>query len=141
MAFEVGRSSGRRPRPSMNVTPLVDVVLVLLIIFMIVTPMLTKKFWVHVPVKEEPSAPPPDTSQVPIVLTLRADGGLRLNQEPIAASELPRRLERVFAARADRTIFFNAEPGATYGRAVEAMDPARSGGALTIATLTKRTGT
>jgi biopolymer transport protein ExbD/biopolymer transport protein TolR len=125
----------------MNVTPLVDVVLVLLIIFMIVTPMLTKKFWVHVPVKEEPATPPPDTSQVPLVLTLGADGGLRLNQEPIAPSELPRRLERAFAPRADRTIFFDAEPGATYGRAVQAMDLARSGGALTIATLTKRPGT
>jgi biopolymer transport protein TolR len=139
MAFEVGAAGGRRPRPSMNVTPLVDVVLVLLIIFMVVTPLLTKKFWVHVPVKDDPAAElPPPTAQVPVVLTLAADGSLRLNQEPIQQADLAPRLERVFAARSDRTLFFDAEPGASYGRAVEAMDVARGGGALTIAVLTKR---
>jgi biopolymer transport protein ExbD/biopolymer transport protein TolR len=137
MAFEVGAGGGRRPRPSMNVTPLVDVVLVLLIIFMIVTPLLTKKFWVHVPVKEEQAEAPPPSPQVPVVLTLGADGSLRLNQERVEPAELGRRLERVFAARADRTLFFDAEPGASYGRAVEAMDIARGGGAFTIAVLTK----
>ena len=137
MAFEVGGAGGRRPRPSMNVTPLVDVVLVLLIIFMIVTPMLTRTFWVHVPVKDD-SAPPAPASAAPVqvVLVLAADGSLRLNQERIEPAELPRRLARVFAARADRTLFFDAERGASYGRAVEAMDLARSGGALTIAVLT-----
>ncbi len=138
MAFEVGAGSGRRPRPSMNVTPLVDVVLVLLIIFMIVTPLLTKKFWVDVPVKDEPADARSSPPQVPVVLTLGADGSLRLNQERIEPAELGRRLERVFAARSDRTLFFDAEPGANYGRAVEAMDVARGGGALTIAVLTKR---
>jgi biopolymer transport protein TolR len=139
MAFEVAAGKGRRPRPSMNVTPLVDVVLVLLIIFMIVTPLLTKRFWVHVPVKDDPAEPPPpDPSHVPVVLTLRSDGSLSLNQEAIGAAELGRRLERVFAARGDRTLFFDAEPGARYGRAVEVMDLARGGGALTIAVLTKR---
>lgn len=137
MAFEVGAGGGRRPRPSMNVTPLVDVVLVLLIIFMIVTPLLTKKFWVHVPVKEEQADAPPPGAQVPVVLTLAADGSLRLNQERIEPGELGRRLERVFAARSDRTLFFDAEPGARYGQAVEAMDLARGGGAFTIAVLTK----
>jgi biopolymer transport protein ExbD/biopolymer transport protein TolR len=118
----------------MNVTPLVDVVLVLLIIFMIVTPMLTRTFWVHVPVKDDPA--PASAAPVQVVLVLAADGSLRLNQERIEPAELPRRLERVFAARSDRTLFFDAEPGASYGRAVEAMDLARSGGALTIAVLT-----
>jgi biopolymer transport protein ExbD/biopolymer transport protein TolR len=125
----------------MNVTPLVDVVLVLLIIFMIVTPMLTRKFWVHVPVKDEPAEPAPPGATVPIVLTLAADGSLRLNQERVEAADLRARLERVFAARSDRTLFFDAEAGASHGRAVEAMDLARSGGALTIAVLTARPGT
>lgn len=139
MAFEVGAKRGRRPAPSMNVTPLVDVVLVLLIIFMVVTPLLTRKFWVHVPVKDDPAAPPPPAAaQVPVVLTLGADGSLRINQERIEPDELRGRLERVLAARADRTLFFDAEPGASYGPAVEAMDLARGAGAFTIAVLTRR---
>jgi biopolymer transport protein ExbD/biopolymer transport protein TolR len=139
MAFEVGSGGDRRSRPAMNVTPLVDVVLVLLIIFMIVTPLLTKRFWVHVPAKDDPAAaPPPISPQVPVVLTLAADGSLRLNQERIEPADLAPRLGRVFAARSDRTLFFDAERGASYGRAVETMDVARGGGALTIAVFTKR---
>jgi biopolymer transport protein ExbD/biopolymer transport protein TolR len=135
MAFDVHRGKPRR-RPQMNVTPLVDVVLVLLIIFMVVTPMLTRKFWVNVPVKEEaPSPQPPST--VPLVLRLSADGGLRLNQEEISEADLPERLPRVFAARTDRVLFFDADEKAPFGKAVEVMDAARGAGALTIAVLTQ----
>jgi len=121
----------------MNVTPLVDVVLVLLIIFMVVTPMMTRRFWVNVPVKEEHPAPPPPGAPVPLVLRVDAKGLLTLNQEALPPERLPGRLERVFAARADRTLFFDADDGAPYGRAVEALDLARAGGALTIAVLTR----
>jgi biopolymer transport protein ExbD/biopolymer transport protein TolR len=72
-----------------------------------------------------------------VVLTLARDGTLSLNREPIAPGDLQRRLERVFAARTDRTLFFDAEPGTRYGAAVEAMDLARGGGAFTIAVLTR----
>ncbi len=135
MAFELGGSQRRR-RPQMNVTPLVDVVLVLLIIFMVVTPMMTRKFWVHVPVKEDAAPPPPPGAPVPLVLRLEQGGKLLLNQEEVAPDALRARLERVFAARTDRVLFFDADERAGYGRAVEVMDLARAGGALTIAVLT-----
>jgi biopolymer transport protein ExbD len=137
MAFDLASSGKRQRRPQMNVTPLVDVVLVLLIIFMVVTPMMTRRFWVDVPVKEEQPAPPPPGAPVQLVLRLARDGTLRLNQEEIAAAELKGRLERVFGARSDRVLFFDADPKAPYGRAVEAMDLARGGGALTIAVITR----
>lgn len=135
MALVLGGGKRKR-RPQMNVTPLVDVVLVLLIIFMVVTPMMTRKFWIHVPVKEDAAPPPPPGTPVPLVLRLEQGGKLLLNQEEVAADALKPRLERVFAARTDRVLFFDADEKAGYGRAVEVMDLARAGGALTIAVLT-----
>ena len=78
MAMNVG-GSGSKVAPVMNVTPLVDVVLVLLIIFMVVTPLLTKKFWLNVPKKNEKTEqqPPPD-NQKPVVLTYHTDGTIKL---------------------------------------------------------------
>ena len=137
MAMNVG-SSSNKIAPLMNVTPLVDVVLVLLIIFMVVTPLLTKKFWLNVPKKNEKTEqqPPPD-NQKPVVLTYRADGTIRLNSEPVERADLVDRITRVLAARGDSVIFFDAESEADYGGAVAVMDLARGGGAATIAVLTE----
>ena len=78
-----GKKKGRAA-PEMNVTPLVDVVLVLLIIFMVVTPLMHAHFWIHVPAKsEEVDEPPaqPDPSDAPIVVTVQATGELRINRD------------------------------------------------------------
>jgi biopolymer transport protein TolR len=137
MAMNVGASSSK-VSPTMNVTPLVDVVLVLLIIFMVVTPLLTKKFWLNVPKKNEKTEqqPPPD-NQKPVVLTYHKDGTIKINSEPVRREELVDRIGRVLAARADNVVFFDAESDADYGEAVSVMDLARGGGAATIAVLTE----
>ncbi len=133
-----GKKKGQST-PEMNVTPLVDVVLVLLIIFMVVTPLVHAHFWVHVPAKptdpqEERSHDPDDA---PIVVTVLADGRIRINRDVVSDTELPVRLRRALAARADRRIFFDAEDGARYARAVEALDIARGAGAAHIAVTTE----
>src|SRR5262245_23133848 len=123
----------------MNVTPLVDVVLVLLIIFMVITPMMVKQFWLHVPKAEAADTEPPAADdQVPVVLSLHRDGSRWINNDPVVASELPVRLERIFAARRDHVLFFDAEDDVPYGAAMEAMDLARGGGASHIAVLTEK---
>ncbi len=141
MAFEVAAARPgheSRARPDMNVTPLVDVVLVLLIIFMVITPMLSKQFWVHVPAEPDPEAtPPPSAADGPVVLSVAADGAIRINRDAVALDELESRLRRVLAARGDRTIFFDAASEAPYGRAVEVLDHARGAGATTIAVSTE----
>jgi biopolymer transport protein ExbD len=137
MAFDLGAGRGG-VRPSMNVTPLVDVVLVLLIIFMVVTPMLTKQLWRHVPPKRDDAdqRPPPSPDALsPIVLTLGADGQPRVNGEAIARSELPQRLRRMLNARADKVVFFDASDAVAYGDAVTLMDEVRGGGVDAIAVL------
>lgn len=126
-------------KPAMNVTPLVDVVLVLLIIFMIITPLMTKQFYVHLPKQEEKEVETPsDPGDRPLILSIDEKGELRLNDDPADAKTLAARLRRVFAARNDHVLFFDAHDEAPYGQAVEALDKAREGGAVTIAILTRR---
>ena len=139
MAMNVGPASGKGPTPAMNVTPLVDVVLVLLIIFMVMTPLLSKKFWVHTPKQEKQEVEKHDLvtdPQPPLVLRMAADNAVSVNGVAVAAEELPGRLRRMFAAREDHILFFDAADEASYGVAVEVMDKAREGGAVTIAALT-----
>jgi biopolymer transport protein ExbD/biopolymer transport protein TolR len=129
---------GKLPPPVMNVTPLVDVVLVLLIIFIVITPQLTKKFWVHIPkqqkeeVKKEELAQDPSP---PLVLRVGGDSSIQVNGVAVTLPELADRLKRMFAARDDHILFFDAADDAEYGFAVEVMDRARAGGAVTIAAL------
>ena len=125
--------------PQMNVTPLVDVVLVLLIIFMVITPLLSKNFWVHIP-KQEKEEVTRDELQAdptpPLVLHVGAGRSIQVNGTSVEFGELSERLRRMFAAREDHVLFFDAADDAEYGFAVEVMDQARAGGAVTIATLT-----
>ncbi len=145
MAFDLGQKGPKgpkngkfgRPRPNMNVTPLVDVVLVLLIIFMVITPLLAKQFWVHLPnkVEKEPAHDTPDKDKS-IVVSVTRNGEIRINREVVPRTGFSEKLRRVLAAREQRTIFFDAEDDAEFGSAVEALDLARAGGAATIAVLT-----
>jgi len=139
----MGLSTGKKSdvAPVMNVTPLVDVVLVLLIIFMVVTPLLSKQFWLHLPKKDDTiQAPPPADAEKPVVLSVDTKGAIRINQTEVSKAELKDRLTRVFAARTDNVLYFDAAEDAPYGVTVEVMDIARRGGAKTIAILTKKPG-
>ena len=139
MAMNVGNASGKGVAPAMNVTPLVDVVLVLLIIFMVITPLLTKKFWVHTPKQEKEEVTKQELQQdpdPPLVLRVGTGRSVTVNGTEVAVEELSDRLKRMFAAREDHILFFDADDQAEYGFAVEVMDRAREGGAVTIATLT-----
>ncbi len=140
MAMDVRTGDGKTVSPSMNVTPLVDVVLVLLIIFMVITPLLSKGFWVHTPKQEKEEVKREDLvaePEPPLVLHVKADRTISVNGTQVAFEELPERLKRFFAARDDHILFFDAEDDTEYGYAVEVMDRAREGGAVTIATLTE----
>jgi biopolymer transport protein ExbD/biopolymer transport protein TolR len=142
MAMTVG-GTGKGVAPQMNVTPLVDVVLVLLIIFMVITPLLSKNFWIHLP-KQEKEEVTRDQLQAdptpPLVLHVGAGRSIQVNGTDVGFEELSERLKRMFAARDDHVIFFDAADDAEYGFAVEVMDQARAGGAVTIATLTNALG-
>lgn len=139
MGMSIGSAHGAKNRatPQMNVTPLVDVVLVLLIIFMVVTPLLSKQFWLQLPKQEQSTAEPPSDNKS-IVLTVKKDGALAVNGVDLAKAELKDKVARVMAARTDKVLYFDAADDAPYAVTVEAMDLARQGGAKTIAILTKK---
>ena len=137
MAFEPTPRPDDDVVPQMNVTPLVDVVLVLLITFMVLTPLLARTFWIHTPSERtEPveHVTPPD--EQPLVLHVARDGALRINGAETTVDELPDRLRRMFAARDDHVLFFDADDDANYGLVMRALDRAREGGAVTLGMLT-----
>jgi biopolymer transport protein ExbD/biopolymer transport protein TolR len=135
-----GTGGGKTVAPQMNVTPLVDVVLVLLIIFMVITPLLTKTFWIHTPKQEKEEVTKEDLQKdptPPLVMRVGPNRSVQVNGAEVPFEELSDRLRRMFAARDDHVLFFDAADDAEYGFTVAAMDKAREGGAVTIAALTQ----
>src|SRR4029453_10071950 len=139
MAISLGAGGkSKTVAPNINVTPLVDVVLVLLIIFLVVTPLMSKTFWVHLPKQEKEEATPEQLEQdptPPLVLHVGTNNLIQVNGVDIEFDELPERLKRMFAARDDHVLFFDADDGAEYGFAVAVPDQAREGGGGTTAPL------
>jgi len=122
-----------RVRADINVTPLVDVVLVLLIIFMIATPIVLNQLAASVPQTVEAPRPPPVHE---LVVGYRA-GVVLLNAEPVTESELVSKVRAELAQRRDRTVFFDVDDDANYGDAVRLLDLVRGTGARTLALVTR----
>ena len=126
-----------RPNSDINVTPLVDVVLVLLIIFMVVTPLLEKDISVRVPDDnpEQVETPPEDQ----IVVSIEESGIIKLNTEAVDDASYVERMKRVLAAKPpeERLVFFIPEEKANYGRVVFALDGARNAGAKILGVITE----
>jgi biopolymer transport protein TolR len=127
----------RRRVDGINVTPLIDVVLVLLIIFMVMTPLAEKQMFMRVPEREEtqvvpPEAVPPDQT----ILTLKADGRVLLNRDDRSVEEAMAYLHDAYAGRPSKVLFFNAEDGVKYEVAVHVLDLARQAGVNTIGMMT-----
>ena len=121
-----------RMRSTINITPLVDVLLVLLIIFIMVTPVLTKALESQIPRKALHPLPA-EYAQRQLVIHMHADGRLQLNHEEITAHDLAPRLREIFARRGGRrVIFLDADEETRYGAVIHIMDLCRDGGAQTI---------
>lgn len=131
-----GGGKKARPAPVINITPLVDVVLVVLIIFMIVTTMMTRTFALNLP-KEEKDAAPNDNDTKPVVLTVDKAGVIRANQTVLTKAEVKERVIRMLAAKNQKTVFFDAHDQVSYATAVEVIDLVRAGGVKSIAMLTE----
>lgn len=141
MAIQLGGGFKKvRVQPEMNVTPLVDVVLVLLIIFMVLAPVVSKSFWVRLPPKDdkEEQLDQANDPNKPLVLTIAADGKTLINKIEVEHDELTPKLIRMFNARPDNTLYLDGADDAAFGNVLGAVDLARAAQARPIVFLTNR---
>ena len=134
MAMDAGSKKG--PRGDINVTPLVDVVLVLLIIFMVLTPSTLKHLTATVPKQAEEDTPQPPGETILVEYTAKRE--LSINGEPVAPEALAERLADRLRYDRQKVVFFRAEDEAPYGEVVRLMDLARGSGARTLAVVTTK---
>lgn len=134
MAF--GGNSGAGVRSDINITPLVDVVLVLLIIFMVMTPSLLKETDVTVPEKADVQMAAPTTADQ-LVVSISREGRIAINREPVLESQLIPRIHDLMASRSDKLVFFDIDDDAPYGDVVHVMDVCRGAGVKTLGIMTK----
>jgi biopolymer transport protein TolR len=128
MAMSPGGSGDYKS--DINITPLVDVVLVLLIIFMVITPLLQMGYDVKVPPKSTNPNPTIDPDQ--LIVSLAAGNKLFLNKQELTAPQLSTQLSSILKNRRDKTVFFSGDDAAAYGEVARIMDLCRSAGATNI---------
>lgn len=125
---------GAQPMSEINVTPFVDVMLVLLIIFMVAAPMLTVGVPVELP-KTAAQALPSETEE-PLTVTLGADGTVTLQTTEIAREDLVPRLQAIAAERADDRVFLRADGAVPYEQVAQIMGALNAGGFSSIGLVT-----
>lgn len=128
MGMAAGSSKGAKA--DINMTPLIDVLLVLLIIFMIITNEPPRGLESLVPQPPPPDAPPPppDDMNRTVVIQVAADGSLKINEEPTDKMRMGSRLEEIFKTRAERVVFVKGDPSLEYHFVAEAIDIAKGAG-------------
>jgi biopolymer transport protein ExbD len=133
MTVDDGNPAGLRS--DINVTPLVDVMLVLLVIFMVVTPLMHQELPIDLPASRS-SQEVKDPAHVHLVAG--ADGSLLLNDEKVEREDLGSALRHLYERRGDRTIFLQADRSLPYETVVDLMDACREAGIDRIGVITRR---
>ena len=133
MAFTSG-SGGGAPMADINVTPLVDVMLVLLIIFMVTAPMLQMGIDVNLPKVKSKSV---DVTEEKLVLTITGAKEIFINKNRIPLNDLRTKLEAIFTSRIDREIFMRADKSIPYGFVIEVMSEVRKAGVDKLGMITE----
>ena len=135
MGMDTGGGGGGGVKADINITPLVDIVLVLLIIFMVITPLMTKMLPVLVPEKAEVEQPT-EQMKKQVVVYLKKDNTIEVNHVPVAMADLEERLRLALKIQSEKIVFFEADDDAAYGNAVLIMDAIKGSGTKIIGIMT-----
>jgi biopolymer transport protein TolR len=136
------RDEGKKVNSNINVTPMVDVMLVLLIIFMVITPMLNNKVNVDLPKVTAATVMEQANKEDAIVVAVTREGKTFLGADPVALSDLGPRvgelLAKKTAADADKTVYMRADNRANYGKVMDTIDAIRTAGVSQLGLLTEK---
>jgi biopolymer transport protein TolR len=134
MSMNVG--SGKKSMSDINITPYIDILLVLLIIFMVITPVRQMDLDVKVPQQQEAEAPQPQAADV-IVVSIGESAQIAINQEQVSIANLGRELQKIYSARSNKNMFVSASPRLPYGDIVRIIDIAKGAGVGEIGLITE----
>lgn len=135
MSMAVGGPGGG-PKSDINMTPMIDVLLVLIIIFMVITPLTPKGLESMIPQPPPPNAQPNQSDQRTVVITVNKDKSLMINQEVTDENRLGQRLEEIFKTRAERICFVKGDPDLEFQYVAKAIDIAKGAGIDKIGLMT-----
>jgi biopolymer transport protein TolR len=133
-----GRVSRYRPLAEINITPMVDVMLVLLIIFMVTAPLMTSGVTVDLP---KTNAQPLNSDAEPVTVAIKASGEIFIQNEPAELADLVTKLQGIAQNNPDRRIFVRGDKDVPYGRIMEVMGTITQGGFNKVALLAEQTAT
>jgi biopolymer transport protein TolR len=138
MATKYGKPLRAKAEP--NITPLIDVLLVLLVIFMVITPLIPKGLDAAVPQPPPPGTPPPppDEENRTVVVSIDNRGQIMINQDPAELRTLSTQLQDIFKTRNDRTVFVNADPDLLFNDVIQVIDIAKGSGVDKIGLMTEQ---
>ncbi len=130
------REEGKKVNSNINVTPMVDVMLVLLIIFMVITPMLQKGVSVDLAKVNSPTQMPDADKEDALIVAIMRDGKLFFGNDRVEADQLTEKIKDRIANRVDKRVYIRADARAKYGSVVEVVDNVRAAGVDDLGLLT-----
>ncbi len=133
------RDEGKKVNSNINVTPMVDVMLVLLIIFMVITPMLNNKVNVNLPVAASAIVMENANKEDAVTVAVTRDGRTFLGANQVTADDLGPKISKLLEKQTDKVVFMRADQRANYGKVMDAIDGVRSAGVNQLGLLTEKT--